>query len=394
MFGSAILDVAIGIVFIYIVLSLMCSTIREGIEAWLKTRAAYLERGIRELLSDVDTGNLTRRLYQHPLIDPLYFGAFPAAPLAINPRWYSRGHNLPSYIPSRNFALALLDMAARGPVQTGQVDAGPPLSDNIELSLASIRSGIQALPNATLQRVVSMAVNTAGDDLEKTVRHVEAWYDSAMERISGMYKRASQLVIFLLGLGLAIGFNINTLALADFLYGNPSVREALVAEAKMTSSGSTPGSLDPIQQLIAKTSLPIGWAQPDNGETLSKAGPAPYVWHTFVAPALGWLLTAFAVTLGAPFWFDVLNKIMTLRSSIKPAPSGAQGSSLVGVVPLDIVPATPPPETVASTPVIVTAPVVATAHEAEDVQLDGCGASPLSPTLDQELPPAQGGVAQ
>lgn len=390
MFGSAILDVAIGIVFIYIILSMMCSTIREGIEAWLKTRAAYLERGIRELLSDVDTGSVTRRLYQHPLIDPLYFGAYPATSLATNPRWYSRGHNLPSYIPSRAFALALLDMAARGPSSASQADTGTMLSDSMELSLASIRSGIQTLPNATLQRVVSMAINTAGNDLEKTVRNVEAWYDSAMDRVSGMYKRASQLVIFLLGLGLAIGFNINTLALADFLYGSPSVRQALVAQAESTAkrSDSTQDDLVQIQKQLARTSLPIGWAQPDDRLVPSDAGFAPYAWHTFVAPALGWLLTAFAVTLGAPFWFDVLNKIMTLRSSIKPTVSTVQGDILVEPTSSEMAPASHSPPVVAATPAIVTA------HNTGDALLDGCGTSPLAPTLDHELPSAQGGVVQ
>jgi hypothetical protein len=33
---------------------------------------------------------------------------------------------------------------------------------------------------------------------------------------------------------------------------------------------------------------------------------------------LGWLLTALAVSLGAPFWFDMLNKIIVVRSTVKP----------------------------------------------------------------------------
>ena len=41
MLGSEILDVAIGLVFVYIVVSVICTAVREGIEAWLKTRAAY-----------------------------------------------------------------------------------------------------------------------------------------------------------------------------------------------------------------------------------------------------------------------------------------------------------------------------------------------------------------
>ncbi len=33
----------------------------------------------------------------------------------------------------------------------------------------------------------------------------------------------------------------------------------------------------------------------------------------------GWAITAFAVSLGAPFWFDILNKFMVVRSTVKPA---------------------------------------------------------------------------
>jgi hypothetical protein len=32
----------------------------------------------------------------------------------------------------------------------------------------------------------------------------------------------------------------------------------------------------------------------------------------------GWLLTGMAISLGAPFWFDLLNKFMVVRSTIKP----------------------------------------------------------------------------
>src|SRR6516162_5700547 len=114
MFGSEILDVAIGIVFIYIVVSMICSAIREGIEAWLKTRAAYLEHGICELLHDRQAAGIVKSLYNHPLIYGLYSGEYNATPVK-GPSIFARGGNLPSYIPARNFALALMDLAARGP---------------------------------------------------------------------------------------------------------------------------------------------------------------------------------------------------------------------------------------------------------------------------------------
>ena len=43
--------------------------------------------------------------------------------------------------------------------------------------------------------------------------------------------------------------------------------------------------------------------------------------------ALGLLLTAFAISQGAPFWFDLLNKIIVIRSTVKPREkSGEQPS--------------------------------------------------------------------
>jgi len=387
MFGSAILDVVTGIVFIYVILSMMCSAIREGIEAWLRTRAAYLERGIRELMGDVQQGNLTKQLYKHPLIYPLFFGEYPAQKLATDPRWYSSGRNLPSYIPSRNFALALLDLAAKGPANVTQANAGPTLADEVGLTLASIRSNIATLPSATLQGVVAMAVNTAGNDLEQAIKSIEAWYDSAMDRVSGMYKRATQLVLFLLGLGLAVGFNINTLALADYLYVNPSQRQALVANAEGMAKSATGEAPDAgkLKDEFADMSLPVGWGRVNTEAATAKTSGIAKFWSDYLAVALGWLLTAFAVTLGAPFWFDVLNKIVMFRTSLKPPASSQADAAPTLATPGNAAPQinVPQPSTV---------PPAAAA--ATSVQLDGCGGTPVVQTLDENLPSAHGGVAR
>jgi hypothetical protein len=72
MFGSQILEVAIGLIFIFVLVSVICSVVREGIESWLKTRAAFLEHGIRELLHDKQAQGLARSFYNHPLIYGLF----------------------------------------------------------------------------------------------------------------------------------------------------------------------------------------------------------------------------------------------------------------------------------------------------------------------------------
>jgi hypothetical protein len=95
--GSTVIEVAFGMLFIYLLLSLLCSAIGEYIEAKYNNRAKYLRKGIELLLNDSNGqgADLAQQLYDHGLVRPLY-----------------RDRNkLPSYIPSRTFALALWNMA-------------------------------------------------------------------------------------------------------------------------------------------------------------------------------------------------------------------------------------------------------------------------------------------
>ncbi len=101
MFNSGILDVVVSLIFIYLLLSLVCTAINEAIEGVLKKRAATLEQGIRELLSDEDGTGLASDFYNHPLIYSLFRGEY-------DPNG-SKKH-LPSYIPSKNFARALMNI--------------------------------------------------------------------------------------------------------------------------------------------------------------------------------------------------------------------------------------------------------------------------------------------
>ena len=108
MFGSSILDVAIGMVLVYLILSLVVTSLNEMVASFLKLRAENLADGIRELLGDgkgqpgvkVDAS----AFFKHPIIDSLSKGP----------------DGKPSYIPSRTFALAVLDL-----VTPAQADQGP-----------------------------------------------------------------------------------------------------------------------------------------------------------------------------------------------------------------------------------------------------------------------------
>lgn len=311
MFGSEILDVAIGMIFVFLLISVICSAVREGIEALMKTRAAYLEYGIRELLHDVEAKGIAGSLYNHPLIRGLFPGKYTPGGTS-KPRFYNGGAKLPSYIPAENFATALMDIAARGP-DTNAASGAP---TSTEISLDTIRANIQNINNPAVQRIILAALDSAQGDLNKARAHIMAWFDSGMDRISGWYKRLTQWMIFSIGLAVAIAFNINTFSIVNHLYKNEAARSVLVEQAKGISTGPI-DSLNHEEALkkLDSLNLPIGWS-PQTAPPKNEKLPA---WiAAWIALFFGWLVTALAASMGAPFWFDMLNKVMVIRSTVKP----------------------------------------------------------------------------
>jgi hypothetical protein len=379
MFGSEVLEIAAGIIFIFLLVSIIASAIREGIEAWLKTRATHLELGIRELLHDPTGSSLVKQLFDHPLIYSLYSGSYSPREFGRWPIALTRGKNLPSYIPSRNFALALMDMAARGPI----VNADKNPANSRPITLQAVRANLRLIQNPPVQRALLAAIDTADDDLQKALANVEAWYDSVMDRVSGWYKRATQWILFAIGLAIAIALNVNAIAIGDYLYRDKAAREALVARAQAaTSDPKYPSRTFPdIEKELSTLTLPIGGT-----EQWKQVKEKPF-------PTLGgWLLTAIAASLGAPFWFDLLNKIMVIRSTVKPNQKSSeessedrqtdegntrtavlQGSGATSSGSLQS--STGPPATVDSAG-----------------QMDGCDVKVSTVTKDEDLPLAEGGV--
>lgn len=331
MFGSRILEVAIGIIFVFLLVSMICSAIREGIEGWRKSRAAFLDQGIREVLHDREAVGVARMLYTHPLIYGLFLDDYRPTISSRAPTALTRGGNLPSYIPSRNFALALLDLSARGTGAHGT--ASNPAAPTLTLDLA--RANVLNLENGAVQRVVLGAIDAAHGDVERAVANLAVWYDSAMDRVSGAYKRATQKLLFVIGLVAAVVLNLNTIAIAHHLYRDDAERAAIVARAEAAARDSAfaraGGSA---QYALARASLdslrlPIGWDDMElhvpwrtrlvrdaSGVVHTVREPQP--WRYVFEPIVGWLLTALAVMLGAPFWFDLLNRMMVVRSTVKP----------------------------------------------------------------------------
>ena len=343
MLNSTTLEVAIGMAFIYLLLSLFCTAINEAISSILGSRATNLEKGIQSLFTDGlktkgdDDGKggltpavtLAEAIYDHGLIQSLYRSTVSEKP----PGWFSRlGSHLPSYIPSRTFASALFDVlfpsiapaesnAESKDRQEPQTNAVPPGLPN---SLTAMLSEVAKLPDSKGKEAIATIVKQAGGDVTATRRALEAWYDDGMDRAAGWYKRKTQYVLFVIGLIIAVGLNVDSIAIGRTLWINPALRSYSVAAAEQYAKSQSAPTADASKALssLQSLSLPVGWnpskypGVKEQGEGAAYSQQFSFLSLLFVIA--GWFLTAIAMTLGAPFWFDLLNQFMVIRSTIKP----------------------------------------------------------------------------
>jgi hypothetical protein len=326
MFGLQILDIAIGLIFVYLLLALICTTASELLAGLFDRRSRNLFIGIRGLLEDEvvrlknpqNPGDpkgkgLVDLFYEHPLIKALH-----------GRQTMGEGRSKPSYIPSRTFALALLDI-----IDPANPDKGRNIND--------IRAAIKALPgDSDIRRTLLILLDEAKADLVKLQEGIEVWFNNAMDRASGWYKRRTQAIVFVIAVVVTSAANADTIQIAKTLANDAALRGALVAQAQEFAKNPPPSSQGSGAQPQANTTggatggTTAGAAKSpaeiikENSATLQNLG-LKLGWQDeseaqidWVNKLFGLLLTALAVSMGAPFWFDMLNKIISVRATGKP----------------------------------------------------------------------------
>jgi hypothetical protein len=339
MSGFPILDLVVGIIFIYFLLSIISSSALEIVLTAFKLRAKMLESWLKTIFD---------KPYPQPGEKKTTLGKVIMDHCSVTA--LSGEDAAPSYIDAKNFASALLERISFDPANPQKVPA------NLDEYIAAIAKTTTL--STELQRVfLTYAVEAkqtyqvltvkTGSDIDLFRQKVENWFDTSMERVSGKLKSTySRPITFVIAILTAVLLNADSIVVAKYLYNNPEARTALAAKAYMAGDTSktrkqiqvkgitTPGSQKVTDSLIkvvngkiadiakAKAalndSIPLGWG---TGEWRFQ-NQGKFSWRLFFTKLIGLFGTVLAIMMGAPFWFDLLNKISNLRGSgTKPAPT-------------------------------------------------------------------------
>ena len=272
MFNSTVLEVAIGLIFCFASVALIASSIYEALASWLNLRSKTLLCGLTELLNaKTDSGHaLLLSIYNDALAHPAGGGAAESL---------KDVKNKPAYIPSKSFALALIHSIQQVP---GQLD--------------NLEANINAVKDEQLRALLQNLYRKTQGNLNGFQHELATWFDAGMGRVSGAYKKQSQIWCFVIALAIAVGFNIDSVHLFKTLWLHP----ASIAQLNL-SGANTALAIEAYSQL---QTLPVGW----NGQ---------FELSMLLVPSsiVGWLVTASASLFGAPFWFDLLKMLVRLRGT-------------------------------------------------------------------------------
>ena len=375
---------------------MLATILQELLATWFSFRSKLLERAIFRMLEDGSlfdkrfssfkalfkkpdhiqhSKTLTGMFYSHPMVK--YLGE-------------NRYNSKPSYITKETFSKVMIDLLHGDNINLGD-DIKPVIQESInegKLALSEIYIGKQ-----TLRYIRSVWIDAQGD-VDVFRKSLEQWFDDTMERCSGWYKKYTQFILLILGLLIAIVFNVNTIEIIGKLEKDPALRESIVQQADVFTKTHPDLYQERVTSLnnnknytvafIKKDSLTVIYSRQDSlalknkldsiarakndsllnrGEVLAQRAdslvkgdiakanglmgmgwknmlithkytiPKDWKWNDvpewiqlsvewfvvifkWVVTFFGWLITALALSLGAPFWFDLLNKLMKLRSSL------------------------------------------------------------------------------
>jgi hypothetical protein len=370
MFSNLAIDVALGLIFIYLLYSLLASVVQELIARILNSRARLLTKGLRRMLEEddhsADLGFLGKFTFFNWFYELGWSVVYFFAPFRKQPflkKFYDApsirylGENSaaarPAYISPRIFSQTMLHLlrSNRAPQATDAQAIQDNLTNN-QLHMA-----------ADTQLHLQNLFEDAHHDVKQFRINMESWFNETMTRASGWYRKQTQIWLLLIGIGIAALFNVDSIAIARILMKDKNVREQMVQLAVSRAPAYTAITDTLIRKNMlhkdsaffrADTSLRIfvndtsligvyamlrndagdarnvlginrGCITDSTGEhKITRCGfTHPFQQNGWLIFA-GWLVTALAISLGAPFWFDLLGKVVKFRTTVPATESTPQ----------------------------------------------------------------------
>jgi len=281
MFNSTVLDVAIGLIFTFLAISLVVSAIVEAIASAMKWRSSTLLEGIKDLLNDPSFTGLARSIYNHALVNPQSDGTAEDEKALTH---------IPTYVDPKLFADAFVDVTKIA-----------------QDSPDKIKTAINAIEDPQLNRLLNGIFDQTAGNLGKMRDSLAAWFDNSMDRVGGVYKRKTQIWSFSIALIIAMALNVSSIGVGKALWLRPMMAKTIGPMPGMTPADAI--------TLIGNLGFPIGWSDAAVKDLGSWSG---------LEMLAGFLITAAATLFGAPFWFDMLEQFVRLKGS---GPSPAEKSS-------------------------------------------------------------------
>lgn len=305
----AVLSIIIGIVFVLLLFSMLTSAVVEVYHAFFASRGKHLRDTLEIMLGK----EICDKFYEHSYFRQLSSATKPKS-----------GKKLPIWVEKGTFSSVLADILT-------------PANSNL-----SIPERIALIENEDLRKVLDFLWRQSNNRVDVFQQKVEAWFDDVMARAKDWFGDATKWRLFMIGLVLAGILNADTIQIYKSLSVNAALRDELVKNAETFTQENaavagidTSKSFDQAKQsfLISKD-LYVQTVQSPLGLGWTDQGVIPTDWWGWLIKLIGWALTGVAVTLGAPFWYDMLRKLLSIK--------GSTGSSAItgeNIKPVDDTPA-------------------------------------------------------
>ncbi len=306
MLDSPIIDIAIGLSFLYFLLGLFASSFNELIQIKLQSRSKQLHLAIINFL-DRDWDEIGTKIMDSPYIRSLR----------------NNKNELPSYIPSSSFAQSVIDVI-KG-------------AEDLPETIPQIREQIKnnKIIKGDAQVWLLGLLDKSYNKLEDFYENIETSYNDSMDRLSEWYKTKAKMAVLYIGILSAVLLNIDTINITTTLWKNKDTAKAFsaaVASSMVTiekndeeylvkdangeviySGENKPGdNLANVFAEVGSLPIPLGWSR----NSFDFFSEDDWYWG-LLSMLAGWAITSLAIYIGAPFWFDLLSKVVKLRGGVK-----------------------------------------------------------------------------